>query len=188
MDMRHLRYFLAVAEEGHITRAAERLGMQQPPLSQQIRALEAELGAELFVRHAKGVDLTHAGRQLRTEALRLMNDFESMTGRMQAFVRGEHGRIEVGFTSSAAAHAFTPEVLRLCRKRHPGITLNVRENNAAEITEAVAGGQLHCGFLRLPVSQPEGVVFEPLLDEDAVLAIPKDHRLARARTRPVALE
>lgn len=187
MELRHLRYFLAVASTGHITRAAERLGMQQPPLSQQIRALEEELGIALFQRHPKGVDLTDAGRELQGEAARLLADFDAVRARMQAFARGERGRIHVGFTSSAAAHAFTPEVLRLCRGRHPGIGLDVGENNAAEITEAVQTGRMHCGFLRVPVARPPGLVFETLLQEPALLAIPVDHRLARDTGRPVAL-
>ena len=187
MELRHLRYFLAVADTGHITRAAELLGMQQPPLSQQIRALEEELGIALFRRHPKGVDLTDAGLELQGEATRLLADFTAMRDRMQAFARGERGRIHVGFTSSAAAHAFTPEVLRLCRGRHPDIALDVSENNAAEITEAVQAGRMHCGFLRVPVARPEGLVFETLLQEPALLAIPVDHRLARDASRPVAL-
>jgi DNA-binding transcriptional LysR family regulator len=161
--------------------------MQQPPLSQQIRALEEELGIALFRRHPKGVDLTDAGRELRAEALRLLADFTAMRERMQAFARGERGRVHVGFTSSAAAHAFTPEVLRLCRSRHPDIALDVSEHNAAEITEAVQAGRMHCGFLRVPVAQPQGLVFEPLLQEPALLAIPLDHRLARQPSQPVAL-
>ncbi|MBH1962878.1 MAG: LysR family transcriptional regulator [Comamonadaceae bacterium] len=188
MELRHLRYFLAVAESGHITRAAERLGIQQPPLSLQIRALETELGTALFHRHAKGVDLTDAGRELRVEAERLMADFTAMTDRMQAFARGERGHLQVGFTSSAAAHAFTPEVLRTCRKEHPDILLSVSENNAAEITEAVAERRLHCGFLRVPVAQPAGLVFEVLLQEESLLAIPVDHRLAKEREAPVRLD
>jgi DNA-binding transcriptional LysR family regulator len=187
MELRHLRYFLAVAETGHITRAAELLGMQQPPLSQQIRALENELGTTLFRRHPKGVDLTDAGCELQAQAQRLLADFETMQEHMQAFARGERGRLQVGFTSSAAAHAFTPEVLRLCRKRHPDIQLDVSEHNAAEMTEAVLASRLHCGFLRVPVARPEGLVFEPLLQEPSLLAIPVDHRLARPRSRPVAL-
>lgn len=187
MELRHLRYFLAVADTGHITRAAELLGMQQPPLSQQIRALEEELGIALFRRHPKGVDLTDAGLELQGEATRLLADFTAMRDRMQAFARGERGRIHVGFTSSAAAHAFTPEVLRLCRGRHPDIALDVSENNAAEITEAVQAGRMHCGFLRVPVARPEGLVFETLLQEPALLAIPVDHRLARDASKPVAL-
>lgn len=191
IELRHLRYFAAVADAGHITRAAEQLGIQQPPLSQQIRALESELGLALFVRHPKGVALTDAGRQLRREAARLLDDFEAMRERMAAFAQGRRGRLAVGFTSSAAAHAFTPEALRLCRSRHAEIELVVSENNAAEITEAVAARRLHCGFLRVPVACPRGVVLEPLLQESTVLALPSDHHLAQApsaETTPVSLK
>ncbi|WP_418321317.1 LysR family transcriptional regulator [Piscinibacter sakaiensis] len=190
MELRHLRYFAAVAGAGHITRAAEQLGIQQPPLSQQIRALEDELGLALFVRHPKGVELTEAGRQLQVEAARLLGDFDAMRKRMAAFAQGQRGRLAIGFTSSAAAHAFTPEALRLCRSRHPEIELVVSENNAAEITEAVAAQRLHCGFLRVPVATPRGVALEPLLQEATLLALPSDHRLARApdaETVPVSL-
>jgi DNA-binding transcriptional LysR family regulator len=188
MELRHLRYFMAVAEAGHITRAAEVLGMQQPPLSQQIRALEDEIGTPLFTRHPKGVALTDAGRLLRTQAARLLADAADLQARMQAFVRGERGRVAIGFTSSAAAHAFTPESLRLCRKRHPEIHLEVSENNAAGITDAVAAARLHCGFLRVPVARPPGLAFEELLQEQSLLAIPLDHRLARDKGQPVALK
>jgi len=191
IDIRHLRYFLAVAETGHITRAADSLGIQQPPLSQQIRALESELGITLFTRHPKGVRLTDAGRQLRAEAGRLLGDFEAMQERLAVYAQGHRGRISVGFTSSAAAHAFTPEVLRLCRSRHPEIELVVSENNAAEITDAVAADRLHCGFIRAPVSRPKGVVLETLLQEPSLLAIPSDHRLAQwaqPATAPVRLK
>src|SRR6478735_465783 len=101
MELRHLRYFMAVADAGHITRAAQTLGMQQPPLSQQIRALEDELGVALFRRHPKGVELTEAGRLLKADAARLLADAAAMQQRMSAFVRGERGRVLVGFTSSA---------------------------------------------------------------------------------------
>lgn len=179
MDLRQLRYFLAVARAGHITRAAEELGMQQPPLSQQIKALEMELGMPLFQRHPRGVRLTDAGSRLRDEADRLLADFDAMRARMLSLSDGRHGPLSVGFTSSAAAHAFTPETLRACRSRYPGIELTVREANAAEITDAVAAARLHCGFLRVPVSAPAGVVLKTLLHEPAVLALPRGHALAR---------
>jgi DNA-binding transcriptional LysR family regulator len=188
MELRHLRYFMAVADAGHITRAAEVLGIQQPPLSQQIRALEEELGAALFNRHPKGVDLTDAGHQLKDEAARVLADVAAMRQRMNAFVRGERGRIALGFTSSAASHAFTPDALRTCRKQHPEIRMEVSEHNAAEITEAVANARLHCGFLRVPVARPTGLAFEELLQEESLLAIPVDHRLARDKSKPVELK
>jgi DNA-binding transcriptional LysR family regulator len=178
MEFRHLRYFLAVADAGHMTRAAERLGIQQPPLSLQIKALEAELGVALFQRHPKGVALTDAGHQFEQEARRLVDEMAAMQGRMARVARGELGVLNVGFTSSAAAHAFTPEALRACRRAWPGITLAIREDHAAGITEAVASGRLHCGLIRVPVSQPDHLSFEVLLREPVLVALPVDHPLA----------
>jgi DNA-binding transcriptional LysR family regulator len=134
------------------------------------------------------VALTDAGRQLQAEAARLLVDFAAMQQRMAAFVQGHRGTVSVAFTSSAAAHAFTPEALRSCRKRHPDIRLEVSEHNAAEITDAVAGARIHCGFIRVPVARPAGLAFEELLQEESLLAIPVDHRLARDKGKPVALK
>ena len=150
MDIRQLRYFLAVAEAGHMTRAAGLLGMAQPPLSQQIKALENTVGMVLFKRHSKGVTLTEAGQTLQADAARLVHDFDALQSRMQLLAEGKTGRLVIAFTSSAAAHEFTPFALRECRARHPGLVLEIGENNAAEITEAVADGRLHCGLLRVP--------------------------------------
>ena len=190
MEIRRLRYFLAVAETGHITRAAEQLGLKQPPLSQQIRALEEELGLALFKRHAKGVTLTDAGRELQTEARRIVDSMALLTQRMQRFAAGRRGLLSIGFTSSAAAHAFTPRVLRECRSEYPDVDLQISENNAAELIEALAEHRLHFGFLRVPVARPDGLVFETLLTEPAVLALPVDHALAQRYkpTQAVPLE
>lgn len=187
MDLRQLRYFLAVAEAGHITRAAEQLGIQQPPLSQQIKALEARLGLTLFERHAKGVALTEAGRLLREDALRLVAQADTLTRRMAQVAAGRQGPLALGFTSSAAAHAFLPRVLRECRQQYPGIRLELAEFNAAELTEAVLESRLHCGFLRVPVAAPEGLVFETLFDEPALLVLPNDHPLVPADGAAVPL-
>jgi len=191
MELRHLRYFLAVAQAGHMTRAAQALGIQQPPLSQQIKALEAELGVVLLQRHPKGVSLTEAGRQFQLEAQRLMDGVAAMTQRMARVARGELGQLNIGFTSSAAAHAFTPEALRECRRSQPGVTLSLSEDNAAGITESVAAGRLHCGLIRVPVARPPGLEFEALLREPVVVAVPRDHALARRKparsAAPVAL-
>jgi DNA-binding transcriptional LysR family regulator len=181
MELRHLRYFVTVADTGHMTRAAAKLGIQQPPLSQQIKALEAELGMPLLHRHPKGVALTDGGRLFAAEARRILADVAAMAERMARVARGVEGVLTVGFTSSAAAHAFTPETLRECRSRYPNIELVLSENNAAEITEAVAAGRLHCGFLRVPVSRPDGVALLTLLQEPAMVALPLDHALAQRR-------
>lgn len=190
MELRHLRYFVAVAEAGHMTRAAAQLGIQQPPLSQQIKALEGMLGLPLLHRHPKGVSLTDGGRVFLDEARRLLDDVAGMRERMAMIARGVRGVLSVGFTSSAAMHALTPRALRACRTRYPDIELSLHENNAAEIIEAIVARRLHCGFLRVPVANPPGVRFETLVDEPAVLAMPADHPLARVRSRrePVPLK
>jgi len=190
MDIRQLRYFLAVADAGHITRAAEQLGMAQPPLSQQIKALEGAVGLSLFKRHAKGVALTEAGRALQADATRLVHDFDALHSRMQLLAEGKTGRLSIAFTSSAAAHEFTPFALRECRARHPDLVLEIGENNAAEITEAVADGRLHCGLLRVPVARPAGLAFDTLQHEPAMVALPIDHPLAlrQRRGKPLPIE
>ena len=180
MEIRQLRYFLAVAELGHMTRAAEQLGIQQPPLSQQIKLLERALSLQLFHRHPKGMSLTDAGRLFQPEAQRMVQDMAQLEQRMAQVAKGQYGKLAIGFTSSAAAHAFVPEVLRACRRLHPGISLELSEANAAEITEAVAASRLHCGLLRVPVAQSDKLVFEPLLREPVVLALPLHHPLAVA--------
>ncbi|WP_426391741.1 LysR family transcriptional regulator [Variovorax sp. R-27] len=190
MDIRALRYFAAVAETGHMTRAAEQLGIQQPPLSQQIKTLERELGVLLFRRHPRGVALTDAGRLFQTEALRMLQDMDAMKQRMVRVAKGQAGTLAVGFTSSAAAHRFMPEALREFRRAHPAVELQLREDNAAELTEALAAGRLHCGLLRVPVARPEGLVFETLLREPVLVAMPSDHRFALGRnkaSRPLPL-
>ncbi len=183
MDIRALRYFVAVAGTGHMTRAAEQLGIQQPPLSLQIKALERELGVLLFRRHPRGVALTDAGRLFQAEALRMLQDMEAMKQRMARVAKGQAGTLAVGFTSSAAAHRFMPEALRAFRRAYPAVELQLREDNAAELTDALAAGRLHCGLLRVPVARPEGLVFETLLREPVLVAMPSDHRFALARTK-----
>ncbi|MDR6519720.1 DNA-binding transcriptional LysR family regulator [Variovorax paradoxus] len=183
MDIRALRYFAAVAETGHMTRAAEQLGIQQPPLSLQIKALERELGMLLFRRHPRGVALTDAGRLFQAEALRMLQDMDAMKQRMTRVAKGQAGRLAVGFTSSAAAHRFMPDALREFRRAYPDVELQLREDNAAELTEALAAGRLHCGLLRVPVARPEGLLFETLLREPVLVAMPSDHRLARGRDK-----
>ncbi len=173
-----------------MTRAAQTLGIQQPPLSQQIKALERELGLRLFVRHPKGVHLTDDGQQVLDEARRLLADAAAMRERLQRVARGERGLLQVAFTSSAAAHAYTPRALRECRRRYPEIALEISESSAAEITDELVAGRLHAGLLRVPVARPPGLRFETLLTEPALLALPLDHPLLRESgglARPVAL-
>lgn len=180
MDVRQLRYFVAVAEERHITRAARRLGLQQPPLSQAIHALEAELGGALFVRGPRGVELTAAGTVLLAEARDILASVARASRVTKQAAEGRSGAVSVGFTTSAMLHPVVPEVIRAFRGRFPDIRLNLQEGNAAELTERLQRSEVELGFLRLPVSAPDGVTFRWLLDEELVVVLPLGHRLLGA--------
>ena len=180
MELRHLRYFLAVAQEGQFTRAAERLAMQQPPLSQQIRTLEEEIGFELFVRMPRGVSLTPAGQAFAEDAQRLLLELQQSVDKAQRIARGELGTISIGLTSSAAFHPFTTETIRAFRAVCPEVAVELAELNAAEIIERLAAGQIQAAFLRKPVDAREGVAFELLLDEPMVVVLPVGHPLLKS--------
>ena len=187
MDLRHLRYFVAVAEEGHITRAAERLGIQQPPLSQQIRALETELEVQLFRRKPRGVEMTEAGKALLADARRILDEVEGALSRAQRTARGERGRLVVGFTSSAPFHPFVPRVIRLFRESHPEVSLVLEESSTGNLVAAVREERLDVAFIRSAIPKGEGLKVYPLLDERMFVALPRGHALARARTTPLKL-
>jgi DNA-binding transcriptional LysR family regulator len=178
MELRHLRYFVAVAEEGHITRAAERLGMQQPPLSQQIKALENELGARLFRRLPRGVELTEAGRALLADAEAILGHLAHAMEATKRTVRGELGRIAVGFTSSAPFHPFLPRVIRAFREASPLVALTLEEGGTTELIEDLRAERLDAAFIRTPVADPMGVTVNPLVEERMVVALPAGHGLA----------
>ncbi|HEY4071797.1 MAG TPA: LysR substrate-binding domain-containing protein [Herbaspirillum sp.] len=178
MELRHLRYFLVVAEEQHFTRAAERLNMQQPPLSHQIRLLEQELGFALFRRHPKGAALTAGGVVFVEEAKTILRRVEQASVRAGRAAQGFEGALAVGFSSSAAAHPLIPGIIRAYRTAYPGVHLELSEGNAAELTEGVDNGAVNIAFLRQPVSRPRNVSFLPLLEEEMLLILPVGHRLA----------
>src|SRR5690348_13372143 len=146
MDLRHLRYFVAVAEEGHVTRAAERLGIQQPPLSQQIRALEAELEVQLFRRKPRGAELTQACMALLAEAQTLLRQVDQAVVVARATARGEAGRIGLGFTSSASFHPFVPRMIRDYRAAHPLVALSLEESGTGELVDALRAERLDAAF------------------------------------------
>ena len=180
MELRHLRYFLAVAEERHVTRAARRLGIQQPPLSQQIRALEREVGTPLFVRRPRGVELTEPGRVFLDEARAVLAQLERAVASTRRTARGEQGRISVGFTSSAPFHPFVPRVIRAFREAHPLVSLSLEESGTPDLIEGLRSERLDAAFIRTAVPDPAGLAVEPLLDEPMLVALPRRHPLARA--------
>ncbi len=180
MELRHLRYFIAVAEEGHVTRAAERLGMQQPPLSQQMRGLEQELGVQLFRRKPRGVELTDAGRALLSDARAILAHIKHAFASTRRTARGEQGRIAIGFTSSAPFHPFVPRVIRAFREAFPLVSLTLEESGTTEMIGDLREERVDAAFIRTPVSDPAGLVVDRLLEEAMVVALPSQHRLAQS--------
>lgn len=189
MELRHLRYFVMVAQEKHFTRAAARLNMQQPPLSQQIRALEQELGFELFVRHAKGVDLTTGGAVFLNEAKEILLHVELAASKAARTAQGIVGTLSIGVTSSAAAHPLIPRIIRQYRAHFPSVDIALREGNAREISEQVSRERVDIGILRAPVSSPQGVQFHRLFNEQMLLVLPIGHpQLKGDSDTPISLK
>jgi DNA-binding transcriptional LysR family regulator len=186
MELRHLRYFVAVAEEKHVTRAAERLGIQQPPLSQQIQALERELDAQLFRRKPRGVELTPAGRTFFGEAKAILTRAEDAIASTRRVARGEEGRIGLGFTSSASFHPFVPRVIRAFREARPLVTLALEESGTVELVEALRAETIDVAVVRSPVGANAGVAVFPVLEEPMFVALPSGHPLA-ASSDPLPL-
>jgi DNA-binding transcriptional LysR family regulator len=180
MELRHLRYFVMVAEERHFTRAAARLNMQQPPLSQQIRALEEELGFDLFKRHPKGVDLTAGGLVFLQEARGILARVKEGSLRASRAAHGIEGQLSIGFTSSAAAHPLIPRIIRAYRERYPGVAVSLKEGSAQKLTEMSIEGGVDVGILRAPVSRHQSIEFHRLLNEEMLLTLPVGHRLLAA--------
>jgi DNA-binding transcriptional LysR family regulator len=180
MELRHLRYFVAVAEEGHVTRAAERLGIQQPPLSQQIHALERELDVQLFRRKPRGVELTPAGRALLDEARAILARTDEAVAATKRAAQGEAGRIGIGFTSSASFHPFVPRVIRAFREAHPLVALVLEESGTTELVAALRAQTIDAAFVRSPVGESDDLFVRPLFDEPMVAALPSGHVLSAA--------
>jgi DNA-binding transcriptional LysR family regulator len=183
MELRHLRYFVAVAEEGHVTRAAERLGIQQPPLSQQIRALERELDVLLFRRKPRGVELTDAGRALLDDARFILAYIDRAVATTNRTARGEHGRIAIGYTSTAPYVPFVPRVIRAFREAYPGVSLALEESTSGQLVEALRNEKLDSIFIREPDINASGITVSLLLEEEMVVALPRGHALAFSARR-----
>ena len=182
MELRHLRYFVAVAREGHITRAARKLNIAQPPLSQQIKQLEAEIKAPLFLRLPRGVALTDAGHSFLTDAEAILADVERARMRAQRTARGEVGRIAVGFTTSAPFHPLVARAIREFRRQRPDVSFGLEETGSSELLGGLRDERLDVAFIRSGLADPTGITVHPLQDEDMAAALPARHRLARART------
>lgn len=179
MELRHLRYFVAVATELHFGRAAKLLHISQPPLSMQIRALEDELGVALLNRTRRQVSVTRAGKAFLHDARQILERAEQAISTARRAARGEIGELVVGFIS-VADYNLLPLVLREFRRRYPRVTLSLRElTTGAQIAELFEG-RIDVGFLLPPVNEPT-IESVPILREPLIAAIPERHPLAKTR-------
>ncbi|MEV7325077.1 LysR family transcriptional regulator [Streptomyces sp. NPDC093970] len=185
MELRRLVAFVAVAEELHFGRAAKRLQMAQPPLSQQIRQLEKELGVQLFERNTRSVKLTSAGRSYLEPVRTVLKDLDLATRAARAAGLGEYGQVTVGF-AGASSHESLPRLTRAVRAAHPGIELVLRGQTYANAGLArVAEGSLDLGFVRPTTAYP-GVALRVIGEEEMICALPSYHPLAQRDRVPVA--
>ncbi|MDN4574005.1 LysR family transcriptional regulator [Pandoraea cepalis] len=179
MDLRQLRYFVAVAEERHFGRAAQRLSMTQPPLSQQIRALEASLGAPLFVRTNRSVELTAVGRQLLPEVRRILADADALPAFAQGLAHGEVGTLSLGFVSTAD-YGILPPLLREFGERYPRVRLQLLEATSDVQVEALMDGRIDAGLFipPVPARYANELSYLPIVREPLMLALPAGRGMA----------
>ncbi|QSX34562.1 LysR family transcriptional regulator [Shewanella avicenniae] len=179
MELRHIRYFLAVAEEQNFTRAANRLHIAQPPLSQQIKALEQEIGTELFFRTPHGAELTDAGKALYREVSGLPLQIQQAKETALKAAKGETGKLRLGVTGTAALHPAIPAVIRQYRRRYPEVELTIEEANSLALAEGLETDRLDAAILRPSDPDPNQLTVQHFLEEQLVIALPSSHPLAR---------
>jgi DNA-binding transcriptional LysR family regulator len=185
MELRHLRYFFAVAEELNFTRAAKRLGISQPPLSMQIRQLEKEMGTPLFHRRARGIELTSTGKLLLEEARLILKHVDRAKTDVRRRGRGETGQINLGSVGGTYFHPLIPAIIREYRMHFPDVVLFPQASSTSLLVARLRCGQVDIAFIRPPLSDDEGVVIEPLVDEPAVMVLPAGHPLSRSISAPL---
>jgi len=185
MELRHLRYFVAVAEELNFTRAAKRLGINQPPLSLQIRQLEKEMGTPLLVRHARGVELTNAGRLMLEDTRVILNQVEQAKIGVRRRARGETGYLIIGSSGGTYFHPLIPKIIREYRIHYPNVVLFPQASNTALLIAQLRAGKIDIAFIRTPTGESEGLMRELLVDEPTVMAVPTGHPLSRSTSVPL---
>src|SRR5689334_21197125 len=179
MEFRHLRYFIAVAEELHFGRAAARLHLSQPPLSQQIRTLEEELGLKLFSRNRRRVELTHAGTVFLKEAKQILSQMEHAAEAARRAERGQIGPLVVA-CGPLAVQTVLPQILKRFRTEHPEVDLTVKEANAGDLLDVLQEKKADVGLL-IPNFTSERLQRQSCLTLPLVAAVPKNHPLAKRR-------
>src|SRR3954471_6890497 len=179
MELRHLRYLMAVAEELNFGRAAIRLRISQPPLSQQIRQLEEELGVRLFDRTKRQVKLTEAGKRIVVEAQQILSQVDHFVSLASRVSEGTIGRLTIA--GQAGLNDSLVQTLRVFAHQYPGVHIELQFMNTAHQIEALREGHVHVGFLHLPVDDSQ-LTLEPIKREPLWLALPKGHPLAKQKT------
>jgi DNA-binding transcriptional LysR family regulator len=181
LEIRHFRYFLAVAHHRHFTRAAEQLGIAPPTLTRQIQDLESALGTRLFVREQREVRLTDAGRALQIEAELAVRQFETAQYNVQRAGRGEAGKIELGYVASAVFSGVLQRQVSQFRQRYTDVEFTLNEYLMPTLPRRVEEGRLDVGFIRSPMSLPESVSAVKLLTEGFALALPDTSWLCKLK-------
>ena len=190
IELRHLRYFIAVAEELHFGHAAARLNISQPPLSQQIQILEQQIGARLFARTNRSVSLTEAGRQFLADSRQILSQVDDAAARAARLHHGETGELRIGFTSSAPFIKAVSDTLSTFRRRYPDVHIQTRETNTREQIVPLNEGALGLGLMR-NTQLPDTLAWERVLREPLLAMVPRDHPLAsqpRVSLRELARE
>lgn len=177
IELRHLRYFIAVAEELHFGHAAARLNISQPPLSQQLQILEQQIGARLFARTNRSVSLTEAGRQFLADSRQILSQVDDAAARAARLHHGETGELRIGFTSSAPFIKAVSDTLSTFRRRYPDVHIQTRETNTREQIVPLNEGALDLGLMR-NTHLPDTLVWERVLREPLLAMVPRDHPLA----------
>jgi len=182
MEIRHFRYFLAVARHRHFTRAAEQLGIAPPTLTRQIQDLESALGTRLFVREQREVRLTDAGKALQVEAELAVRQFETAQYNVQRAGRGEAGKIELGYVASAVFSGVLQQQVGQFRQRYADVEFSINEYLMPTLPRRVEEGRLDVGFIRSPMNLPDSVIALKLLTEGFALALPDSAWLCKLKS------
>jgi DNA-binding transcriptional LysR family regulator len=186
MDLRHFRAFLAIAQELHFTRAAERLGMAQPLLSQQIKSLEEDLGVRLFRRLPRGVELTEAGQLFRPRAQLAIDSVEEAVAAARHVAKGEAGMISIGFTNSASFNPMVTSIIAKFRQQYPGLHIKLIEHPTAQLIVELGSKRVDVAFLRCAQTDDSRLQLISLPDERLRLVLPSSHILAKRRSISLA--
>jgi DNA-binding transcriptional LysR family regulator len=182
MEIRHLRYFSTIAEELHVTRAAERLHIAQPALTAQMRALEAELRVPLLRREGRGIQLTSAGEVFYRECVDILERLGLAVLRVAEAADGRCGRITIGLIESAAYSRFITQILRRYRRRWPQVEMTLKQKHSTDLYQELAAKKIDVAFLRPPAPSKGRFESHTVLDEALYVAVPRDHPWARRQS------